>query len=56
MDYEWSSFKDFYSVSQYAPVINQEEFYGNFDFDADSYKKQVVNLAGRRVELEEEIS
>lgn len=56
IDYEWSSFKDFYSESQYAPLINQEEFYRSFDFDPVSYKKQVVNLAGRRVELEDELS
>lgn len=56
INYEWSSFRDYYGESKYTPLINQTEFYKNFDFDSESYKKEVVNLAGRRLELESNIS
>ena len=56
MSYEWSSLRDYYGGSLYSPVIDQEVFYDNFDFTPESYKKQSVNLAGQRVELEELIA
>ncbi|MEK7176053.1 MAG: hypothetical protein AAB695_01620 [Patescibacteria group bacterium] len=50
MSYEWSSFRDYYNESKYLPIINREIFYKNFDFNKESYKKQLLDLPGRGVE------
>ncbi|MFZ2484674.1 MAG: hypothetical protein WAW81_01900, partial [Minisyncoccia bacterium] len=49
--YEWSSLKDYYIGSNHLPIINPVIFYKNFDFNHESYKRELVNLAGRRDEL-----
>jgi len=49
INYEWSSLKDYYQDSKYLPLISRESFYQNFDFDPDTYKEELLNLAGRGV-------
>jgi len=49
--YHWSSLKDYYSQTEHSEIVNQEVFYRLFDHDSASYKKELLDLAGRGVEV-----
>ncbi len=49
INYKWSSLKDFYGNSVHSPIIDPELFYEIFKHNPESYKKELLDLAGRGV-------
>ena len=50
--YQWSSFKDYYGESKNLPTINRELFYESFDFNAENYKEELLDMACQGVGVE----
>ena len=49
LDYQWSSFRNYYGESDYLPIINRNLFYESFNHSPDSYKKELLDMACRGV-------
>jgi len=45
-NYKWSSFRDYFgdSNSQFSKIINKELFYEIFDFDSETYQKELCEF------------
>jgi len=44
-EYEWSSYKDYFGVSERGSIINKDLFYYQFDIDHKTYERELLNLS-----------